>query len=625
MPKFQAAAYLRLSYTENRENESDSIANQKKLIEDYVKGRPDIELVSEKVDDGYSGILFDRPAFQEMMQDITEGRVNCVIVKDLSRLGREYIETGRYLRRIFPAYGVRFIAINDNIDTAHEHAGDDLSISMKNIINDAYCHDISVKTRSALAVKRRNGDYVGACPVYGYRKSEENRNRLVVDEYAARVVRDIFRARIDGRSAKKIADELNALGVLSPLAYKVNRGLPHPTGGFADRKDAKWSATTVIRILQDEIYTGTLVQGRRGTVNHKIKDVVKRPAEEWVRVENAHDPIIRKADFDLVQSIMKLDTRTTSYGDMEAHLASYPEIEIAGIYTDNGISGRTFEREAFQRMLADIEAGKINCVVVKDLSRLGRNTIDTGYYIEKYFPIHQVRFLAINDQFDSLSADNSGSHITVPLKNMINEAYAADISKKVRSQAHQSMRAGEFIGGRPPYGYRKNPDNCHKLLPDENTAPVVRRIFAWAAEGVPLNQIVKRLNEAGILTPSRYKASCGLIQHESLIGSGAWQTMTVSKILSDEVYTGDMVQGKTTVIGHKQIPAPREDWVIVRGTHEPLVCREVFEKARSAREQAARKYTPSEKNPYSKNILRGRIFCGCCGSPLHRERHRCPG
>lgn len=178
-----------------------------------------------------------------------------------------------------------------------------------------YCHDISVKTRSALAVKRRNGDYVGACPVYGYRKSEENRNRLVVDEYAARVVRDIFRAKIDGRSAKKIADELNALGVLSPLAYKVNWGLPHPTGGFADRKDAKWSATTVIRILQDEIYTGTLVQGRRGTVNHKIKDVVKRPAEEWVRVENAHEPIIRKADFDLVQSIMKLDTRTTSYGD----------------------------------------------------------------------------------------------------------------------------------------------------------------------------------------------------------------------------------------------------------------------------------------------------------------------
>lgn len=315
MPKFQATAYLRLSYTENHENESDSIANQKKLIEDYVKGHPDIGLVSEKVDDGYSGILFDRPAFQEMMQDIMEGRVNCVIVKDLSRLGREYIETGRYLRRIFPAYGVRFIAVNDNIDTAHEHAGDDLNISMKNLINDAYCHDISVKTRSALEVKRKKGDYVGACPVYGYRKSAENRNQLVVDEYAARVVRDIFRAKIDGRSAKRIADELNALGVLSPLAYKISRGLPHPKGGFADRPDAKWSATTVIRILQDEIYTGTLVQGRQGTYNHKLRNVIQKPGEEWIRVEDAHEAIIRKRDFDLVQHIMGLDTRTAPEGE----------------------------------------------------------------------------------------------------------------------------------------------------------------------------------------------------------------------------------------------------------------------------------------------------------------------
>ena len=315
MPKYQATEYLRLSYTENHENESDSIANQKKLIEDYVKEHPDIELVSEKVDDGYSGILFDRPAFQEMMQDIMDGKVNCVIVKDLSRLGREYIETGRYLRRIFPAYGVRFIAINDNIDTAHEHAGDDLNISMKNLINDAYCHDISVKTRSALEVKRKKGDYVGACPVYGYRKSEENRNQLVVDEYAARVVRDIFRAKIDGRSAKRIADELNALGVLSPLAYKISRGLPHPKGGFADRPDAKWSATTVIRILQDEIYTGTLVQGRQGTYNHKLRNVIQKPDEEWIRVKDAHEAIIRKRDFDLVQHIMGLDTRTAPEGE----------------------------------------------------------------------------------------------------------------------------------------------------------------------------------------------------------------------------------------------------------------------------------------------------------------------
>ena len=253
-PQYRADGYLRLSYTADGSTESDSIANQRKLIQDFVSGQPDIELVSERVDDGYSGVLFDRPAFQEMMNDIVSGKINCVIVKDLSRLGREYIETGRYLRQIFPAYGVRFISVNDGIDTANEQNGDDLHITLKNLLNDTYSRDISVKTRSALLTKRQNGDYVGSCPIYGYRKDPENKNHLIIDEYPARVVRDIYRRRIDGASAKHIAEELNRLGVLSPMAYKDSRGLPHPTGGFADVPDAKWSARAVIRILQEETY-----------------------------------------------------------------------------------------------------------------------------------------------------------------------------------------------------------------------------------------------------------------------------------------------------------------------------------------------------------------------------------
>ena len=166
MAGYKATAYIRLSYTDDHSSESDSVSNQRKLIENFVEHNPDIEVVSEKIDDGYSGIIFDRPAFKEMMQDVTDGNINCVIVKDLSRLGREYIETGRYLRRVFPAYGVRFIAITDSIDTAHD-SGDDLTVSVKNIMNEAYCRDISIKTRSSLDVKRRNGDFVGAFPVYG--------------------------------------------------------------------------------------------------------------------------------------------------------------------------------------------------------------------------------------------------------------------------------------------------------------------------------------------------------------------------------------------------------------------------------------------------------------------------
>ena len=315
MPKFKATAYIRLSYTDDRSSESDSVSNQRRLIENFVERNPDIEVVSEKIDDGYSGIIFDRPAFKEMMQDITDGNINCVIVKDLSRLGREYIETGRYLRRVFPAYGVRFIAITDNIDTAHDSSGDDLTVSVKNIMNEAYCRDISIKTRSSLDVKRRNGDFVGAFTVYGYMKSEDNKNQLVPDPYASRVVRDIFRMRLEGASASKIAAELNRLGILSPLAYKKNNGLPYAKKGYADKADCKWSATTIIRILQDETYTETLVQGKQGTPHYKIKQMEQRPASEWVRVPEAHEPLIAHQDFELVQRIKGLDTRTSPKED----------------------------------------------------------------------------------------------------------------------------------------------------------------------------------------------------------------------------------------------------------------------------------------------------------------------
>ena len=326
MSTYQALDYLRLSDKEKetgkkKENESDSIANQRRIIQDFVKENPDIELVGEKIDDGYSGIVFDRPGFKEMMQLIEEGKINCVIVKDLSRLGREFSETGRYLQRIFPAYGVRFIAINDNIDTLRGDVSGDLTVSFKSILNDAYCHDISIKTRSALTSKRENGEFVGACPVYGYAKSPDNKNQLVIDEPAAAVVRDIFHQKLEGVSAARIAEQLNQLGVLSPMEYKREHGIPHPTGGYADKADCKWSATTVIRILKDETYTGVLIQGKQGTANYKVKTMMQKQEHEWFRTENAHEHIIRKHDFDLVQRLLNLDTRTAP-GEDKVYLFS---------------------------------------------------------------------------------------------------------------------------------------------------------------------------------------------------------------------------------------------------------------------------------------------------------------
>ena len=314
MQKFKAIKYIRLSYTDDKTVESNSVSNQRKLIDDFLAQHPEIEVVCEKVDDGYSGVLYDRPAFLEMMEMIKSGEANCVIVKDLSRLGREYIETGRYLRRVFPAYGVRFIAINDNVDTLNDEP-DNLTVSVKNIINEAYSRDISVKTRSALDIKRRSGDFVGAFTVYGYLKTGESHKSLIFDTFAANVVRGIFRKRLDGFSAYHIAEELNKAGILSPLAYKRSEGLPYAKGGYADTKDCKWSATTILRILSDEIYTGTMVQGKRTTPHFKLKERELKPSEDWVRVENTHEAIIDKADFDLVQRLKGLDTRTSPQSD----------------------------------------------------------------------------------------------------------------------------------------------------------------------------------------------------------------------------------------------------------------------------------------------------------------------
>ena len=306
---YYATEYLRLSYTNDKTNESDSIANQRKYIDEFVKRNPDIRIVNERVDDGYSGIVFDRPAFKAMIDDIKNGKINCVIVKDLSRLGREYNETFTYLRKIFPSLGVRFIAINDNVDTAKESVSGDLSVSFKGVMNDEYCRDISVKVRTALNIKRKNGDYVGAVPVYGYKKADDNKNQLVIDEYAARVVKDIFKMRIDGYSADRIAVELNRLAVLSPREYKKDNNIPLPRNGYCDKENSKWSATTVIRILKDEVYTGKLIQGKYGKPNYKVKEYIKRSADEVFVTENAHEAIISRQDFDLVQRIMRIDTR----------------------------------------------------------------------------------------------------------------------------------------------------------------------------------------------------------------------------------------------------------------------------------------------------------------------------
>ncbi len=306
---YHAAVYVRLSKEDGDKEESDSIVNQKELIRAFLDDKPDIEVCGEWADDGYSGANFERPNFRKMVQEIEAGRIDCVVVKDLSRFGRNFVEAGRYIDQIFPALGVRFIAVNDGFDSVHGRTSSDrILVPFKNLINDAYCRDISVKVRSQLETKRKKGDFIGSFAVYGYLKDPADHHKLVVDEYAAGIVKEIFRWKLEGASQQRIADRLNNRGELSPMEYKRFCGMRYQSG-FQVNTRARWTAVAVGRILRNELYTGTMVQGKRTTPNHKVKKTLLKPSEEWVRVENCHEAVIDKEDFLAVGRLLLQDTR----------------------------------------------------------------------------------------------------------------------------------------------------------------------------------------------------------------------------------------------------------------------------------------------------------------------------
>lgn len=312
---YRVAIYLRLSkddgdfsFSDGGKTESNSIQNQRELLHAYLAKHPEMELYGEYKDDGRTGTNFDRPDFQRMMEDVRKGAINCIIVKDLSRFGRDYIECGKYIEKIFPQLGVRFISVNDGYNTAASSSTDSLVIPFKNLINDSYSRDISIKVRTNLEVKRRQGEFISNFAVYGYCKDPADKNHLIVDEYAADVVQNIFKWKIEGLSPNSIAVRLNKLGILSPMEYKRSHGSRYSTK-FKKNTIAEWSHVAVRRILQNEVYTGVLVQGKRTTPNYKTKKFVYRNEDEWVRVEGTHEAIISRPQFDLVQKLLLEDTR----------------------------------------------------------------------------------------------------------------------------------------------------------------------------------------------------------------------------------------------------------------------------------------------------------------------------
>lgn len=313
---YDTALYLRLSRDDTDidgriKTESNSISSQRELLRAYVQSHEDLQIFDIYIDDGYSGADFKRPEFERMMEDIRAGKVNCVIVKDLSRFGRDYIEAGRFIQKTFPAFHVRFIAVTDNYDSLSADTTDSaLVLPIKNFVNDSYCRDISVKVKAHQKVKRLEGKCISAFTVYGYLKSPNDKNQLIIDEYAADVVRKIFSWKIAGMSLGAIAKRLNDLGILSPMEYKKSLGIKFSTG-FESAGTAKWAAASVKRILVNRVYIGYMEQGKQEKISYKVNKRIVKPEHEWIQVKNTHEAIISETDFKVVQELLKFDGRTS--------------------------------------------------------------------------------------------------------------------------------------------------------------------------------------------------------------------------------------------------------------------------------------------------------------------------
>ena len=588
---YHAAIYVRLSkedgdISSSAKLESNSISNQKALILDFLKDKKDIEVVSVRVDDGYSGSNFERPAFQAMLEDIRRGIVDCVVVKDLSRFGREYIDSGKYIERLFPALGVRFIAINDNYDSLKgKNQADEIIIPFKNLINDAYCRDISIKIRSNLEIKRKKGECVTPFVAFGYRKTKTDKHKLEIDPSAGSVVQDIFKMKLRGMSQDAIANRLNELGILSPFEYKISSGSHYETG-FRQKEQALWSSVTVRRILENEVYIGNLVQGKRTTPNHKVKQTYVKPEDDWIRIEKNHEPLVSDRDFEIVQRLLGMDTRTSP--------------DQKQVYLLSGIA-------------------------VKDLSRLGRNYVETSNYIERVFPFFHVRFLAVTDDFDSF---REGVDLTVPLKNIINEFYSKDLAKKSSSAKKALWKKGKFTSAWEPYGYRKSEEDHHQLIVDEEAAEHLKSIFSMYMDGRNYSDIARQLNKDGVLSPTLqrkfYKTG-----EKPLPESKPWNNYEVKRVLQDVHCTGDSVFGKyqqSVFQGNKQRNRPESEWVHVENTHEGIIDRELFQQVQSKIQE----YTEAYKKKHQQNngairnhnFYTGKIWCGGCGNRMTLSRER---
>jgi DNA invertase Pin-like site-specific DNA recombinase len=301
---YKVGIYLRLSKDDGYKAESNSIGSQRNLINDYCAKHNNFIIYREYVDDGCTGTNFNRPGFLELLNDIEQGNINCVITKDLSRLGRDYLEMGNYIEKYFPEHKIRYIAVNDAYDSINTDYS--LIVPIKNLFNEQYSRDMSKKSQSAIRIRAARGLFIGSHACYGYKKSPTNKNQLIIDEYAAEIVKKIFNLYLQGYGKQSIAKILNKDNILCPTEYKKRNGENYRNPNKL-KTTTYWTASSINAVLRQENYTGTLVQGKKNTSKYTFERRINKA--DWIRVPNTHEAIIDRETFDKVQELLSLRTR----------------------------------------------------------------------------------------------------------------------------------------------------------------------------------------------------------------------------------------------------------------------------------------------------------------------------
>ncbi|MBE6013485.1 MAG: recombinase family protein [Lachnospiraceae bacterium] len=411
---YKAALYIRLSKEDDNENESQSVTNQRSILMEYIQ-KHGLHVYDEYIDDGYSGGNFDRPAFKRLIDDIEAKKVNMVITKDMSRLGRDYIQTGYYTERYFPEKRVRYISLLDGIDTGIDSSMNDIT-PFKAIMNDMYAKDISKKIKSVKHDKQRKGLFIGGKAPYGYILSPNKKNTLMIDEEAAEIVKMIFNLALRGKSCRETAVTLNEENIPPPAVYaNLSISRKGPYSGL-------WSSERVTHILKNQMYIGNMVQGITKKVNYKSKKSIKMPKEQWIVVENTHPAIIEKSDFDKVQLLInsRRRTRTRTYdyllkGIIFCKECGYPLGVINRVLSGN-IPTLYFICRTYQRF-TKLKLCTCHCVRVEEVTNAVVNHVKK--LCRQYLDRNEFNEIA-KSVIEEIKASNTGETELQKLSDQIN-------------------------------------------------------------------------------------------------------------------------------------------------------------------------------------------------------------